>query len=423
MQPIRPRLLRRPVARAMALLFALVDLRPATADELAVDPSIQARSTVADNFLFQSGPVPTVLVLSLSPELSMSRTTENSTLKLDAAATKYTVPEEHSYDHTNASLALSYDLADETEKYSFAGSLRRDLTIDTELATNGVVLSDTTRTDLTASAGWTHSLSERLTTDLQFSFEDARYAAPTAGADLSNYHYYAAPLSVIYQVAEQDTLSLTLSTSLYHADEITDRSTTGQLQATWQHQFDERGTVSISAGEFKALTHTRGEITVCPINPVFCLLGYVPVLRLEQSNDSRQSGSIINLALQYQLDEHNSVAAHASRALSPSGLGSLLLVESIDTTIKHDFDETTSASMTYQRARSDPLGSGAGALANGYQSLVGSVLWKNSEHSSVELGLRRLATTHDQPGPSIHADEIYANFRYVWPDSAAARAN
>ncbi len=423
MRHIRPRLLLRPIARAMALLLAVVDLRFASADELAVDPSIQARSTVADNFLFQSGSTPTVLVLSLSPELSMSRSTENSTLKLDAAATTYTVPEQHSYDHTNASLALSYDLADDTEKYSFSGSLRRDLTIDTELASNGVVLSDTTRTDLSASAGWTHSLTERLTTDLQFSFENARYAAPTAGANLSNYHYYALPVSVIYQVAEDDTLSLALSTSLYHADAITDNSTTAQLQATWQHQFDERGTLSFSAGEFKALTHTRGEITVCPINPVFCLLGYVPVLRLVQDNESRQSGSILNLALQYQLDEHNSIAVHGSRALSPSGLGSLLLVEAIDTTLKHDFNETTSTSLTYQRTRSDPLGGNLGAFANGYQSFNGSVLWKNDEHSSFELGVQRLATTHDQPGPSIHADQVYANFRYVWPDSAAARAN
>ena len=423
MQPIRPRVLLRPLAQAMALLFAVGDVHFASADELAVDPSIQARSTVADNFLFQTGATPTVLVLSLSPELSMSRNTENSSFKLDAAATNYVVPEERSYDHTNASLALTYDLSDDTEKYSFSGSIRRDLTIESELASTGVLLSDTTRTDLALSGGWTHSVSERLTTDLQLSAEDARYSAPTAGADLSNYHYYSTPLSVIYQITEEDSLSLTLSASLYHADEIRDNSTTEQLQATWQHQFDERGSASISAGGFTALTHTQGEVTVCPVNPLFCVLGYVPVLRLNQSADSRQSGSIVNLALQYQLDEHNSVSAHGSRALSPSGLGSLLLVESIDTTVKHDFDDTTSASFNYQRSRSEPLGAGVGAYANGYQSFAASVLWKNDERSSFELGLRRLATTHDQPGPSIHADEIYANFRYVWPDSAAARAN
>ena len=409
------------MGRALALLFTVADLQFASADELALDPSVEFATSVNDNFLFTANPSPTALVLALTPRLVMSENTESTHLKLDLSATSYRVLGEQAEDHTNLNLGLSYDLTEEKEKLKLNLGFVRDRTYEGELFTTGVLLAPLTRNDRSATANWTHSFSERLSGSAQMVTDIARYSAPIQGAEASNYHYYAVPVSASYKVTEQDSLTLAITDSLYHADDVHNRSNSEEIQFAWEHHFDERGVISIGAGEFQTTTHIRQNLTVCPINPEFCALGLVPLVSLESKTDARAAGPIFNASLSYDLTEKDAFSAHASRDLEPSGVGSLVLVESFDTSIKHTLSETTFANLTFSRARSQVLGA-AGAFANGFEAIGASYAWRPTITSNIEIGARRLQTTHDQPGPSIKADEVYANFRYSWPDSAAAQA-
>ena len=405
----------------MAVLFSLLGTRNVDADELSIDPSIETRAAVNDNYLFTTAQTPTVLVLALTPRLSMSDNTENSKLRLDLSATTYNVEGEHTEDHTDLNLSLSYEFTAEQEKLKISSGFVRDETYEGELVTTGVLLAPLTRNDLTTTAGWTHAFTERLSGSLQLAATIARYSGPFQSANASNYHYYAIPVSASYDMSEHDTLTLAVTDSLYHADEIHNRSNSDEIQLALEHHFDERGVVSIGAGEFQSTTHIQQNVVVCPVSPEFCVIGLVPFLQLKSRADTSAAGAIINGSLQYQVTEQDSVTAHASRDLSPSGVGSLVLVESVDTGLKHDFRENVSGSVVYSRARSQILGA-SGAFANGFESLVATYTWRPTVRSTFELGVKRLQTTRDQPGPSIKSDEVYANFRYNWPQSSAAQA-
>jgi hypothetical protein len=405
----------------MAVLFSLLGTRNVGADELAVDPSIETRAAVNDNYLFTASQTPTVLVLALTPRLSMSDNTENSKLRLDLSATKYNVEGEHTEDHTDLNLSLSYEFTAEREKLKFATGFVRDETYEGELVTTGVLLAPLRRNDFTTTAGWTHAFTERLSGSLQLATEIARYSGPIQGAAAENYHYYAIPVSASYDVTEQDALTLAVTDSLYHADEIHNRSNSDEIQLALEHHFDERGVLSVGVGEFQSTTHLQQNLVVCPIDPEFCAIGLVPFVEIKSRSNTTAAGFVVNGSLQYQLTEKDSVTAHASRDLSPSGVGSLVLVESVDAGVKHDFKENVSGSVVYSRARSQILGA-SGAFANGFESLVATYSWRPTVESTVEFGARRLQTTRDQPGPSIKSDEVYVNFRYSWPQSAAAQA-
>jgi hypothetical protein len=411
----------RVVVCALAVAGAFSFARVARADELALDPSIELRTSVNDNFLFSASPSPTVLVLALTPRLSLSDDTETTKLRLDLSATSFTVLRQSADDHTNLNLGLSYEITDEKEKFRTTVGFVRDLTYEGELMTTGLLLAPLTRDDLSATASWTHSLTERLSTTLQFATDIARYSAPISGADASNYHYYALPVSVSYMASEEDTLTLAFTDSLYHADEIHDRSNSNEIQFALQHTFDERGVISLGVGEFESSTRLEQKIVVCPITPIYCELGLVPVIELESRQNSKASGAIVNGSVQYQLSENDTLVGHASRDLSPSGVGSLVLIESVDAQLKHNLDDESFLTLSYSRARSQILGATAG-FANGFQVLGAAYSIRATQNATLEFGARRLATTHDQPGPAIHSDELYANFRYDWPNSSAAQA-
>lgn len=390
--------------------------------ELAIDTTLQATTSVNDNFLFQTQPHPTVLVLALSPSLALSRNTESTNLRIDANATTYVVPERHEDDHTNLHLALTYDLKGERDEFSVTTSFARDLTIEGELLSTGVLLATQRRVDAVLAPSWEHSFTERLQGTVQVSDDQARYSGLNGTSSVYDYHYYSLPISASYLVSEADSLNLLLNPSVYRADHVDDQIQSAQVELTWQHQFTEGSRFSAGAGGFASRTHVGQTLTICPLALEFCQLGFIPFVTLESSQSFRQTGSILDARLDLQVDELNAVAVHGSRNLSPSGAGTLLLVQAWDGELTHSFSEVLKGQVGYSRAQSQFIGLTTNNPRNGYESLQVNVTLKLDPFANLEIGARHSDTFSEQRLAGIRANEIYASYRYVWPQSTAAQS-
>jgi|GEM_PF-3575268 len=420
MQVHRPTFSWRQMAGAISLLACACGAPAAMAQQDGFDAAFESRTSIDDNYLFSTLPHKTVLILALTPSLSFYRKTEASDLHLDAMATSFVVDGQSDENHTNPHLSLTYYLRGETDTFSTSAIFLRDLTVEGELANTGLLLALQRRDDLLVTPAWTHFFSERLQGQILLSAEAAKYTGAGAAIGLSNYHNYALPISASYATSERDTLTIAATTSFYSADQIVSQTQSEELQLSWQHKFDERGVISIDGGEFRAQSRTQGRSLLCPVSGDLCSLGFLPFIVVDNHFQETQNGGLLDSTLQYQLDESNSLTSSISRDLSPSGAGSLLLVESVAGSLQHDFDSTMTGHLALSRTRSQSLG-GSNQYSNGYQSVSSSVSWKLDPFSTLEVGLSRSSTTTRQFGPAVHADEVYASYRYNWSTSTPAQ--
>jgi hypothetical protein len=414
------RALARPSRLFAALATGFMEATTQAAD-VAVDGSVQLQNQYSDNYLFSAAPHSPLLILALSPSLSLKENTEASNLRIDASATAFDVPRLHEDNHTDLNLSLAYSIHDERNTVGATLSYVKSLTVESEFLTSGVLLSKQKRDDILFAPSWSRALSERLMVSASLSAEDVRYPGPAgAGASAANYQYYQFPASLQYASTERDNLSLTLTTSLYRTDSGADRTLSEQIGGTWQHQLSESATLSASLGAFDNRTRTLRPFVFCPVNIFYCYIGAVPLQEINVNRNSSGSGNLINVGFDDRLSETLGLSAHAARQLIPSGFGGLYVTESMDAGLSSQLAENLSGGLKYSQVRT-LLPSPADGFTGASESLSASLSWKIDEFSSIQAGLGRTNTLHERSGsPRIHGDSIFANYLYAWPESREA---
>lgn len=409
-----PRL--RPIAHAAALL-CVVTYVGARAADTTIDSSVDARMSVNDNAQLTSLPHPTVFILALTPTLSLAQTDESSKLNVDASSTTYEVGRQEDDNHTDLHLGIGYSIDDVKDTYSVKAAFTRDLTIESELASTGVLLARQERKSFTLDPSWTHRFTERLSSDATTEIEIARYAGDYLVTGLSNYHYYAVPAALTYAASEADSISLVLTPSLYSADQIQSENQTAQLDFSWKHQITENMKFSIDLGEFRSRSKIQSSVVVCPGSIDFCELGLLPFVTLHSKSDTVLDGPILQAGFEYQVTEADKASVHAGRDLSPSGSGSLLLVESVDGSVSRSLDPRTELNFGLSDTRTSFIGTSTGFISD-YKTVFVDLAIKLAPTSRMEAGLRAIRVRDGPTGPLIHGDEAYLLFHYDWPQKS-----
>jgi hypothetical protein len=180
--------------------------------------------------------------------------------------------------------------------------------------------------------------------------------------------------------------------------------------------------MNLTAGAFEARTRTGQTFTVCPLPLPYCQLGFVPFVTLEEKQSFEQRGSLLDVSFNYRLNEVNNLVLHGNRSLQPSGAGTMLVVEALDTSLQHNFDENLLGSVAYLRTQNRYLGA-AETPQNGYEQVQMSLSRKLDERSTLEFGVRHADTFAAQSAPRVRANEIYLSYQYLWPESSAAQSH
>jgi hypothetical protein len=188
---------------------------------------------------------------------------------------------------------------------------------------------------------WSRALDERWSARLGVFSSSVRYGAEVSGAvDFDN---QALTPALTWRASESDSLSLQATTSQFRPESNGLRSDTASLSLSWQRALGPSDALGLSLGGYRARSRGTFEALACPLPVVFCLQGLVPFATVTREVVATRSGVQAGANLTRRLDERRSLAAAASRQLSPSGTGAVVTEDQISLSADEVLSDRTTA--------------------------------------------------------------------------------
>jgi hypothetical protein len=296
-------------------------------------------------------------------------------------------------DTDDATLSLTSQLRDERNTYGLSAAYIRDSTLQTELATTGIVQARKQRNLVSLSPSWNYSLTERASVFAQYRDDQVKYQA---GAGLEDYTNRQATAGYQHLLSERSTATVSGSYNRYETD-------TG-------------GTLTTSYGLSVGLTHS-------PVEPLTLGLGIgarrsdTTITNMATSKTS-DDGLTFNASADYKWERtHANVAA--SRDINPSGTGQVVQTDQLAIGIGHQFSERLSGNANAAYLLSRYI-AGPGSDTE-YINLNSSLGWNLDESWRAGAGYS-FAYQRVKGGPdSASANTIYLSISYNWPKISISR--
>lgn len=389
----------------------------ARAEQWLIENSLATRYESNDNItLVQSSPG-TMNTLSLSSALAASRKTENSATRLNAFVSSVQQQGPGEQDRVDGKLGVDQSLTDPLNSFRFGLHYLQDFNSTVDSA--DVAVARGRRRTKTLSGAWSHSLSERVSVEIETSLDRTAYGLPsTQAVDFRN-DSVSAGLS--HRWAELTTVSLNASHSNYRTEADTSRSTTDQISLGFSRTWSERSNLSLSLGSYRTRTAGLRSRLVCPGEPLFCQRGFVrPELVTERAYTSGR-GLQFNLSQRYQLDERTDLSFSAARQQAPSGAGVVVRNDTLRASASHSFTDLLTASASYSQSRSTYESLAGTNVRPAQQSFSLSFSRQLAPDLSVYGGYQFSRADGVVPGQGARANSVSVSLQYDWPRFDAAR--
>jgi hypothetical protein len=337
------------------------------AAEWSLLPSIGVQGVYNDNLVLTPLPHDATYGYWVSPAAEFAGKTERLEVSGRTAAdfVSYYGGQQSSF--TNIHLPLSVRYKTEKDLLGFTGGFIRDNTLMNELLTTGVVLRFTQRNQWTANPSWTRSITEKLSFQSGFQFNDTTYENGLAFR-LVDYQLAGGSGGLLYQMTEEDQIQLTGSYVNFHTINSPSpfRASFPGVNINLTHAFTETLTGTAYGGPRFVSSTTQ---TV---------------------NDSIKAQSTVwlfgaSLAKKF---ESTSIQVNIARDIVPSGFGLLLQTDRAGVTVSHDLSETLTASINgsgYRTSGITELAQGGTIPESRYFSASPTIAWKFSEWWKLEL--------------------------------------
>jgi hypothetical protein len=288
----------------------------AAAQEWAWQAGAQGRVEHDSNPGLQAGAADGGLSHILSGNLSLERRSEvrRSRLELDLISTQGSSRVSRG---AQGHLTFQHSLSAPLDTWSLGAGYRRDRTLGARANASDVVLGDTARSTADTSLGWSRSLSERLSAQVQWQWSDNRVDRAPVG---SNYRLGSGSANLQHLPSETSSLNLNLSRSRQLRD-AGGTITTQALRLGWTQSVSETLRWGASLGRSETTREFTVFTLVCPLPRAFCDSGLVrPVVASQDIKlHSRDSQYSANGA--WRQSETGDLSVSASRALNPGLLG------------------------------------------------------------------------------------------------------
>jgi len=348
-------------------LFFGVQLSAVWAAEWSLLPSIGVKGLYNSNLILTTQPHDATYGYWVSPAAEFAGKTERLEVSGRFAAdfVSYYGGQENQF--TNIFLPLTLRYKTEKDLLGFTGGFIRDNTLMSELLSSGVVLRFTQRNQWTANPSWTRSITEKLSFQSSFQFNDTTYENGLS-LGLVDYQLLGGSGGLLYQMTEQDQIQLSGSYVNFYTTNAPSPFRAGFPGANLSltHAFTETLTGTAFGGPsfVSSTTQTAGD-NIKAQSTVWLFGG--------------------NLTKKF---ESATVQVSASRSIVPSGFGLLVETDRAGLTVSHDLSETLTVSFDgagyivkgiTQRAQ------GGAFPENRYYSATPLIAWKFLEWWKVEL--------------------------------------
>ena len=337
------------------------------AAEWSLLPSIGVKGVYNDNLLLTALPHDATYGYWVSPAAEFAGKTERLEVSGRAASdfVSYYGGEQRNF--TNIHLPLSVRYKTEQDLLGFTGGFVRDNTLMGELLTTGVVLRFTQRNQWTANPSWTRSITEKLSFQSSFQFNDTTYENGLS-LGLVDYQLLGGSGGLLYQMTEQDQIQLLGSYVGFHTTNAPSpfRASFPGVNLSLTHAFTETLTGTAYGGP-RFVSSTTQTVS---------------------DNIKAQSTAWLFGANLTKTFESTSIQVSVDRDILPSGFGLLIQRDRAGVTVSHNLSETLTASFNgsgYMVSGITNLALGGTLQESRYYSATPMIAWKFLEWWKLEL--------------------------------------
>lgn len=392
------------------LLVVIVGSLPVIADrgelraaEWSAEPSMSVKGEYHSNLLLAFGPQRSTYGYWLSPATKFTGATESLQVSSRLAADFIQYYGGRGTTIVNVYFPLSVRYRDQRSTWGFNGGLTRDNTLRSELLQTGVVLAFAQRNLWSAGPSWTYNLTERVSAESSYQYQNAGYENAGLQFGLIGYQVHTGSETLSYKIGDTDTVQITGLFTRFLAPERNDLvSDTYGVSVGGTHAFSENMTLSASGG------------------PRFIWN------RISTGSRSLQDNStvwVFNGKLTRRF-ERASLSLDIGRDIFPSGLGLLIRTDHLSANASYELTDHLTVSLSGQASIVNPVQSGAllgPSRETRFFHIAPTVNYSIGEYWSVEAGYTY--SRRELEGQDQHGDSHAARFMltYFPPKFSASR--
>ena len=291
--------------------------------EWSVGPSMSAKGEYNSNLLLQPSAEEGTSSYWLSPGAKFTGSTESLEVsgKVAADFVQYYGGVERTI--TNLFFPLSTQYRGERNTWGFDGGFTRDNTLMGELLQTGLVLSFTQRNLWNAAPTWTYNITERLSFQSGYRFQDASYDNAVS-LGLVDYQVHNGNAGLSYRPTETDSVQISGIYTEFLAPQGNNLvSDTYGAQLGGSHAFSERTALTVEGGP-RFVSNSVGT-------------------GVASQRDSTTVW-VYNANLSTRT-ERTKIALAVSREILPSGFGLLVQTDRVGASVSHELTENITLSL------------------------------------------------------------------------------
>jgi hypothetical protein len=387
------------------------------AAEWSVEPSVSLREEYTDNFFFTTGARSSVWGTTLSPEVKFSRKSETleTTGGLKLNFNRYSG--EEGLDTEDVFLTFLSSYRAERNTLGLNINATRDSTLLSELAETGVVQARRQRDQLIVNPSLSRLLTETTLIKIEYIQRDTNYEdAP--GTSLIDYRDQAAAATLQYTLSARTVLSFSAYYDRFETDPANFEAKTHGIQTAVNHQFSETLRGELGLGAYKIESTVASQALVCT-GPVLLGTCFGQLTRVTSSTEESTSGYTLSANLEKRW-ETTVLSGRLSREISPTGVGSLVQVDTLSASWIHDLSPTLKASIGASAYRSRYIGDIVSNSDSQYYNFEPRLSWRMTEWWTLDAGYKHSRVEYENSGDAT-ANTVYLMLSYNWPKIAASR--
>jgi hypothetical protein len=386
------------------------------AAEWSVEPSASIQGTYDDNILLTPFPHSSVWGIILSPEVKFSRKSETleTTGGLKLNFNRYS---DEGLDTEDVFLTFLSSYRAERNILGLTIDATRDSTLLGELSETGVVQARRQRDQLVIHPSWSRLLTETTLIKADYSHRVANYE-DTSGSGLIDYRDQTASATLQYSLSKRTVLNLATYYDRYETDPSNFEATTYGIQAGVNHQFSETLRGELTLGTYKIESTIASQALVCT-GPVLLGICFGQLTRVPLAREESSSGYTLSANLEKRW-ETTLLSGRLSREINPSGVGSLVQVDTLSASWIHDFSPTLKASVGASAYRSRYIGDIVIDSDSQYYAFEPKLSWRMTEQWTLDAGYRHSRVEYETSEDAT-GNTVYLMLSYSWPKIAVSR--
>ncbi len=402
--------------RSLTACAALAVAWPAWCAEWAFEPTVESRVTTTDNINLTPGVHEAVTGIALRPKATFARRTEATEVTGTASFGLNRYPDDSDLNSDDVNLAIASKLVAERSTYGLSAAFTRDSTLESELASTGIVQARRQRNLLHVSPTWNYSLTERSSVFADYQYDAAHYEA---GSGLMDYSNQQASGGYQYLLSPRTALSVSGSYSRYETDTGSFLTNSYALNVGLNYDATDRLKLAFGIGTRYSNTRIERTDSFCEFGAlVVCQFFGIPLTTVSSTTNIGDHGLSFNASADYAW-ERTSANLGISRDLNPTGSGPLVQTDRLTAGIDHKFSEKLSGNATVSYLLSHYIG-GLGSDTS-YYRLDCALGWKLDEWWTASAGYSFAYQKVKDAPQAANANTVFVSISYTWPKMAVSR--